>query len=121
MGTDSSFQSMTPPDDPLWRRILGWPSTRLGWWSVGLLIGFFVFFSLFSLLVEFGQRGGETFFSNPWLASTMLVAASSAIAAGVTALVAVFGRRERSLLSILALLIGMFVLTFVLGEIVSPH
>jgi hypothetical protein len=121
MGTDSQSQRFTPPQDPLWRRILGWPSTRLGWWSVGLLIGFFVFFSLFTLLVEFGQRGGETFFSNPWLASTMLVAASSAIAAGVTAVVAIFGRHERSLLSILALLIGMFVLAFVLGEIIYPH
>lgn len=122
MGTDSRYQTnATPPGRPLWRRILGWPSTRLGWWSVWLLVGFFVFFGIFSSLVASGQRGGETFFSNPWLAVTMLIAASSAILGGITAVVAVFGRRERSLLSILALLIGLFVLTFVLGEIIYPH
>jgi len=121
MGTDSQFQRLSPPEDPLWRRILDWPSTRLGWWSLGFLIGFFVFFSLFFLLVDSGQRGGETFFSNPWLAMSMLIAASSAILGGITAVVAVFGRRERSLLSILALLIGLFVLAFVLGEIIYPH
>ncbi|MBI2976565.1 MAG: hypothetical protein HYY33_06400, partial [Chloroflexi bacterium] len=29
---------------PLRRRILGWPGTRLGWWSVGLAATFVVLF-----------------------------------------------------------------------------
>ena len=115
--TDSDL----PPGRPLWRRILGAPSTRLGWWSVGLSVGFLVFFTLFQILVTTGQRGGETFFSNPWLAVSILIAAGSAIAAGVTAAAAIFWRRERSIFSILALFLGLFVAVFVLGEIVTPH
>ena len=115
--TDSDL----PPGRPLWRRVLGAPATRLGWWSVGLSLGFLTFFTLFQILVITGQRGGETFFSNPWLALSILIAAGSAIAGGVTAIAAIFWRRERSILCIVALFLGLFVAVFVLGEIVTPH
>lgn len=122
MKVDSGdLESESPPVQPLWRRILGWPSTRPGWWSVGLSVGFLVFFCLFQTLVASGQRGGETFFSNPWLALSILTAAVSAIAAGATAAVAIFWRRERSFFSVVALFLGLFVAVFVLGEIVVPH
>ena len=122
MKIDSGFPANAPsPGQPLRRRVLGWPSTRLGWWSVGLAVGFFAFFGLFQALVASGQRGGETFFSNPWLALSILTAAVSAIAAGATAAVAIFWRRERSFFSVVALFLGLFVAVFVLGEIVVPH
>lgn len=122
MKTGSQLSTGMPPSDrPLWRRILGWPSTRLGWWAVGLVVGFLVFFGLFQMLVASGQRGGETFFSNPWLALSMLVAAGSAIAAGITAAIAIFGQRERSFVDFVALVLGLFVLVFMLGEILFPH
>ena len=114
-------KKVPPPDQPLWRHILGWPSTRLGWWSVGLSVGFLFFFCLFQTLVASGQRGGETFFSNPWLALSILPAAGSAIAAGVAAIGALFWRRERSILSVMALFLGLIVAIFVLGEIIFPH
>ncbi len=113
--------SMLPSVQPFWRRFLGWPSTRLGWWSVGLVVGFLVFFGTFQTLVASGQRGGETFFSNPWLALTILPAAGSALAAGAAAAGAIFWRHERSFLCFLALLLGLVVMVFVLGEIVFPH
>ena len=115
-----SAPSLTPRR-PLWRRILGLPGTWVGWWSVGLAVAFFVFFGLFQTLVAAGQRGGATFFSNPWLALSLLTAAGSAIAAGVTAAVAIFSKGERSLLVFLALLLGLFVLVFALGELLVPH
>ena len=122
MKIDSGFPANAPsPGQPLRRRVLGWPSTRLGWWSVGLAVGFFAFFGLFQALVASGQRGGETFFSNPWLSLSILVAAGSAIVAGVAAVVAIFWKRERSFFSFLALLLGLIVLVFTLGELAIPH
>lgn len=114
-------ESVPPPAQPLWRCILGWPSTRLGWWAVGLAVGFIVFFCVFQILVASGQRGGETFFSNPWLTLSILPAAALAIAGGVAAAGAIFWRRERSLFSIVALFLGILVVVFVLGEIIVPH
>jgi hypothetical protein len=76
---------------------------------------------VFQILVASGQRGGETFFSNPWLALSILPAAGFAIAAGVAAAGGIFWRRERSLFSFIALFLGLLVAVFVLGEIIVPH
>lgn len=121
MKTDSEFSASSPPGQPVWRQFLGWPSSRSGRWSLGFLVGFFVFFGLFQLLVFFGQRGGETFFSNLYLAFSMLIAVGSVIVAGVMAFIAIFWRRERSFLSFLGLLLGLLVLVFVIGELAFPH
>ena len=105
------------PRQPLWRRVLALPSTRAGWWAVGLAAGFFGFFGVFMVLVASGQRGGDTFLDNLWLSGTMLAAGLSAIAGGVTAALAIVRRGERSLLVIAALLLGLLLLVFALGEI----
>ena len=106
---------------PLWRRFLNWPSTRQGWWSAGFLVGFLIVFGAFQALVASGQRGGETFFSNPWLAVSILAAAGSAIVGGVMAGIAIFRKSERSFFSFVALLLGIFVTLFMVGEIALPH
>jgi hypothetical protein len=108
-------------DQPLWRRFLNWPGTRQGWWSAGFLVGILVFFGAFQALVASGQRGGETFFSNPWLAVAILAAAGSAIAGGVMAGIAIFRKGERSFFSFVALLLGILVAIFMIGEIALPH
>ncbi len=102
------------------RRMLGPPTTQPGWWSLALAAAFVALFALFQILVATGQRGGETFFSNPWLSSTILPAAVSALAGGVAAALAIF-RGERSLFVFMTLLLGLFVLLFSLGELVDPH
>ena len=109
------------PRRPLWRRFFGLPVTRLGWWSVGLACTFFVFILLFFALVSAGQRGGATFFSNPWLAFSLLAAAGSALAGGVTAVLAIFRRGERTIFLFATLLLGLFVLLFTLGELSGGH
>jgi hypothetical protein len=97
------------------------PKTIPGKLSLGLIGGLFLFSILLRLLVVAGQRGGATFFSNPALAVTGLLAAASGIGAFFTGIIAVIRSRERSGLVFLAVIIGLFVLFFCLGEILSPH
>jgi hypothetical protein len=86
-----------------------------------MLIAFLVFFTAFLLLIESGQRGGDTFFSNPWLAATFLSAAGSAILSGIFALIGILWQQERSLLAFLSLIWGIFVAFFVIMELLYPH
>ena len=97
------------------------PGTRLGSWSVRLAIAFFAFLGVFYGLIAAGQRGGATFFSNPWLAISILLAAFSAIGAGVTAVVAILWKKERSFLDFLAMILGAFVLLYIILEFAFPH
>ena len=59
------------------------PQTRMGRLAVGGDVISLVFLGVFVGLVSSGQRGGDTFFSNPWLAWSILAAGAAAIAAGV--------------------------------------
>lgn len=95
--------------------------TNLGKWSVWLIVAFVLFFLILNILVWSGQRGGETFFSNPYLAISGLLAAFSAIASFFLGLVSIIKDKEHSILVIIATVIGFLVFLFVLGEIVSPH
>jgi hypothetical protein len=97
------------------------PKTLLGKWSVLLIIVFFLFFELFQILVASGQRGGEKFFSNLWLTIPILIAGISGISAFFTGIIGIIKSKETSVLVFLAVLIGLFVLWFCLGEILYPH
>ena len=93
----------------------------MGKWSTGLVIAFFLSFAVFQILVVSGQRGGDTFFSNPTLTIPIMLAWVSGISALVTGIIGIVKSRERSVLGFLATLIGLFVLIFSLGEILFPH
>ncbi len=120
MKNDPATHGSMRDKSPLWRQILGLPQTPLGRWSAGLLAGFVIFFILFQILVASGQRGGETLFSNPWLAWSMLIAVFSAIASGVTALIAILWKSERSFLLFISSIWGAFVAFIVLMQVLSP-
>jgi len=94
--------------------------TKLGKWSVGLIISFFIFLGLFFVLVGLGERGGETFFSNLILTIPMLIAAICAISSFITGVIS-FIRKERSILVILSSLIGFLVLLWCVAEVAFPH
>jgi hypothetical protein len=96
------------------------PETVLGKWSVGLFGGFIVFIALFFGLIAAGQRGGETFFSNLYLTIPALIAAVSANAAFFTGIIGIILRKERAILVFLATAVGLFVIIFVLAEIIAP-
>ncbi len=102
-------------------RLPGLPASQPGRWSAWLLSGFALCFALFLWAVTLGARGGETFFSNPLLAVSLLAASCLAVVGGVVAAVAVISRRERSPLVIVALGLGVLVTVFALGELLAPH
>ena len=117
--------SVTPP--PLWSRVLGWPRASLGRWSLGLLAGFIVLMFLFLAMISLYGGGNEVrrlsmqaggkFFSLPWMGLTLLAAALSAVAGGVAALLAIVRKGERSILMVVPILVGSFVLFWAIGEL----
>ena len=76
--------------------------------------------ALFSLIAA-GERGGEGFFSNLWLALPSLGAGLSGVLAGATAGVAIVLRGERSVVVFLVLVVGLIVALFLVAETVTPH
>lgn len=97
------------------------PKTKLGKWSVGLIVAFFVLLLVGRLVAVATGGGGETFFDNLPLATTMLAAEVSAAAAFFVGLIAVIKQRERSVLVFLAMVLGFLLLGFVLGEFLGPE
>ncbi|MFH1749555.1 MAG: hypothetical protein ABH837_01510 [bacterium] len=97
------------------------PKTKLGKWSVWLIVAFIIFLSIFYLMIASGQRGGEFFFSNLWLTIPILIAAICGISSFFTGIISVIKDSERSVFVYLSSLLGFLVLLFVLGEFISPH
>ncbi len=97
------------------------PSSVLGRGSALAGVAFLVFIGLFALLVAAGQRGGEKFFDNLWLTVPMLIAYSFAVAAFVLGAVAIATAGERSLIVIVATIVGLLVTVFGILEIAFPH
>ena len=76
---------------------------------------------VFRVNVLLGQRGGDTFFSNPFLAIPILLAGISGIAAFITGIISIIREKERSVSVYLAVAIGLIVLIVALVQIISPH
>jgi len=120
MKTDPGLPLSVPPSSqPVRRRFFGWPSTRPGWWSVGLAATFVVLL-IINFLV-FMPATEEA----PWRQAVLpfygIFMISCGFAAGVVGLIAVVRRRERSWLVWLTIPPGLFILVFVLGEFLVPH
>ena len=97
------------------------PTTTAGRWSVALLGGFALGIALFAALVAGGQRGGEQYFGNWWLAAPFTLAVLSAVGAAWTGWVAIINRAERSILVLVATTIGSLVTAFAALEVTFPH
>ena len=95
--------------------------TRLGKWSVGLIVIFFLSLATLYLFIALGQRGGEGFFSNLLLAIPGLVAGISGIFAFFAGIISIFKHKERAVLVFLSTAIGFFVLLWCFAEILFPH
>ena len=111
--------SAPQPGQPFWRPILAWPSTRLGWWSVGLTAAFAIMM-LFNG-AGFMQLPEEVAWRQPVLPFYGIAMMGCGLASGITALVALLRRHERSGLVWLPVLAGLFVIVFLLGEFLVPH
>lgn len=96
------------------------PTTKLGKWSVGLIISLFLFFLLGIALVTLGRPGGDMYIAIP-----VLIAGIYGIATFITGIICIFKYKERSLLVFVSSFIGLAFLmvlmqtnTFGLGP---PH
>ena len=97
------------------------PYSKIGKWSVWLILLFFKFLTIFFFFIYIGESGGETFFSNLYLTIPFLIAVSSGILAFFTGLFSIFKTKDHCLTIYFSIVIGLFVLIFILGEIIFPH
>lgn len=100
--------------------IFAWPSTRLGWWSVGFSVVFLVCM-LVNGLVFMRLPGGQAMWQRTLLAAFGIGMLVCGLAAGVLALTALLRRHERSWLVWLPIVVGVFVIFLLLGEFLLPH
>ncbi|OGY20963.1 MAG: hypothetical protein A2113_01510 [Candidatus Woykebacteria bacterium GWA1_44_8] len=101
------------------------PKTRLGKWSIRLIIALFLSLGLFILLIAsgLGEKGADTLdLSDPLtiiLLLPLLVAGAAGIAAFFTGIISIWRHKERSILVFAATAIGLYILFFSLGETLS--
>jgi len=83
------------------------PKTSLGMWSVGLTISFILLFFLIGVLT-----GSDPFGFNPILAVVFkIIFAGVPIAILVTGLISMIKRKERSVLVLMSMVVGLWFLT----------
>jgi ABC-type transport system involved in multi-copper enzyme maturation permease subunit len=93
------------------------PKTKLGKWAGGLIAACFLSFLTVILFIRLGQRPGNT--TNLYLAIPGICAEISGTAAFFTGAVSMIKSRERSILVILATIIGFIVTLIVIMEVVE--
>jgi hypothetical protein len=119
MNTSPSTPTATE-SRPLWRRIVGLPSTRFGWWSISLALAFLVLFPLWLFYSSYLRPiPRPTFFSDPFHAFLLVSAAAAAITGGIVGVLALVAKRERSFTVLLSVLLGAFVLYWTIGELMG--
>jgi len=119
MSTGSGLPSSALSSDrPRRQRLFSRPSTRLGWWSVGLMVTF-ILLMIINGAVFMQLPGNEPWQHNllPFYGFFML---ACGLAAGVVGLIAVIRKHERSWLVWLAILPLVFVVFLLLGEFLGP-
>ena len=104
------------------------PKTKLGRWSIGLILAMFILFiiglSLPNILYE-SAPSSNTFLDDivnrPLLALSMLTGVSAAISALITGLVALLKGKERAILVYGSTLVGGAVTLFVISMFLFPN
>lgn len=97
------------------------PTTTPGRWSTLAMAVFGVLVAIFALTVAAGQRGGEEFFDNLWLAVPGLGAYFVAVAAFILGALAIATSGERSVTVAAATVLGFLVTAFGVLEVLFPH
>lgn len=85
------------------------------------VVAFGVLAVVFALMVAAGQRGGEEFFDNLWLAVPGLGAYVAAVAAFILGALAIAASGERSLTIVAVTILGFLVTAFGVLEVLFPH
>jgi len=103
------------------------PKTKLGQYSVLLIVLMLILFYIGRLFVDcYGPvSAGKTILQDivkrPGVALPMLAGFISGIIAFITGLIAVIKKREGAVLVFVSIIIGALLILFLIGEIVSPH
>lgn len=100
------------------------PVTPLGKWSMWIAAAFVVMFAINTVLVGvFGQTTNEAMqaFSQSYLPYWGIALAACGLASGIVGLIAIVRQHERSLLTLLTLIPGAFMVVFLIGEFAFPH
>lgn len=97
------------------------PRSRSGRWSLTMTAVAVCLFAAFIGLVVGGQKGGDTFFSNPWLAGTITAGAAVAICASGVGLFSIVRDRDRSPAVLVGTAFGLLVLAYAVAEMAFPH
>ena len=90
------------------------PKTRIGKWSVGLLLLFGLFVLATVLMGRAGHRAGD-----PLVVIPSLCAAALGVATFVTALIGLFKQKDRTFLVVFCAVIGFFVSLMVVFEVIE--
>lgn len=107
-------------------KILFAPQTRTGRWAVGL-IGISIGLIALTTIISFSLRSllGDIIFSNSLISGLVGMSGLLAVAIGViafiTGVVGIVKYQERSLVVIIASLMGLYALFLILGELLIPH
>ena len=118
MKTNSGLPVIEQPSGkPLKRRILGWPNTHLGWWPAGLAATFLTLFIINVAMLMTPTY--EDFWRQTLLPFYVIFMLSCGLAAGIVGVIAVSSQHELSWLVWLAILIGLFVIVLVAGELIQ--
>lgn len=99
-----------------WQR----PTTRLGWWAVGLALGWVVLNLATSAIVAIRSRMPATT-ENASMINFGLIMLLVGLAAGIVALIALLRKHERSCLVWASLLPGLMTIVLLIGEFAIPH
>ena len=87
---------------------------------LGILI-FAISLTVFFLFVHLGEKGGETFFSNPKLYIPYSIASVSGTYSLIRGISAIIKSKDYSILTIISTLIGLLTTLWILSELISPH
>lgn len=97
------------------------PATKTGKWSAWLIIAFFLFILLFSIIVSSEMRGDDAFVLLDPLNIPMALALVCAVLSLVTGLIAVIRSKERAISVFISSAIGFYFVFLIAGEFISPH
>ncbi len=104
------------------------PKTKLGRWSVGLIIVMPILFVIGSSLsgslyesVPAGRTIPADIAARPFLALTMLAGMATGILGFITGLLAIVKQKEKALLVYISTVIGGLLILFLIGELAFPH
>ena len=97
------------------------PESVAGRWALGLWVLSVASFAFMTAAVAAGQRGGDAFSDNWFLAAPALLAGVSSVGGGCVGAYAILRHHEHSVLVYLSTAMGLLVVTFVVGEIFAVH